>query len=57
MSDKYCRRCKSKLTACPTCKGKGTTYQGTIWGGYSDKPCPNCKGSGKICPNHGNNWG
>jgi DnaJ-class molecular chaperone len=26
MGDEYCRRCKSKLATCPTCKGKGTTY-------------------------------
>lgn len=56
MGDEYCRKCKSKLATCPTCKGKGMTYQGGILGG-SNKPCPNCKGTGKLCPKHGNNWG
>lgn len=50
MSDKYCSKCRSKLSECPTCHGKGTTYQG---GGLltsgSQKPCPNCKGIGGIC--------
>ena len=56
MADEYCRKCKVKLTTCPTCKGKGTTDQGgalTI----KHKPCPNCNGTGKLCPSHGSNWG
>jgi len=57
MDDEYCRKCKSKLVTCPTCKGKGTTYQGSIGSGYSDKPCPNCKGTGRLCPKHGYDWG
>jgi DnaJ-class molecular chaperone len=57
MADEYCRKCKARLTTCPTCKGKGTTMQGSAFWGYSEKPCPNCKGSGKICPRHGHDWG
>lgn len=56
MGDEYCKKCKSKLATCPTCKGKGMTYQGGILGG-SNKSCPNCKGTGKLCPKHGNDWG
>lgn len=57
MADKYCRKCKSKLTKCPKCKGKGTTSQGSVLSGYSQKPCPNCNGTGKLCPKHGYDWG
>ncbi len=57
MSDDYCKKCKSKLTICPTCKGKGTVYKGSLMSGSGDKPCPNCNGTGKLCPKHGNNWG
>jgi DnaJ-class molecular chaperone len=57
MADEYCRKCKARLTTCLTCKGKGTTMQGSAFWGYSEKPCPNCKGSGKICPRHGHDWG
>ncbi len=57
MSSEYCKKCQAKLVTCPTCKGKGTTYQGGLLLGSSNKPCPNCKGTGKLCPKHGNNWG
>lgn len=56
MGDEYCRKCRSRLSTCPTCKGKGVTDQGgplTI----SHKSCPNCKGTGKLCPKHGNDHG
>ena len=58
MSNDYCNKCRSQLKACPTCKGKGTTYQSSgILSGGSQKPCPNCNGLGKLCPKHGNNHG
>jgi hypothetical protein len=55
MGDEYCRKCSSRLTTCPTCSGKGTTYQGGLFG--SERPCPNCRGTGKLCPRHGYDWG
>jgi len=57
MSNEYCKKCKSKLTICPTCKGKGVVYEGSLLSGYSKKPCPNCRGTGKLCPRHGYDWG
>lgn len=57
MSNEYCKKCRSRLTICPTCKGKGIVYEGGLLGGYSKKPCPNCKGTGKLCPRHGYDWG
>jgi len=51
MSDEYCRKCKSKLATCPTCKGKGTTKQGGTFSGYSDKPCPNRSQSAILTQN------
>jgi len=58
MVDQYCRKCKSKLTPCPTCAGKGTIKKNM--GAFSagkEVPCPNCNGTAKLCPRHGNNWG
>ena len=57
MADEHCRKCNSKLTTCPTCKGKGTVYSGGMLDGYPKKSCPNCKGTGKLCPRHGYDWG
>ena len=57
MGDEYCKKCKSKLTTCAKCQGKGVVYEGDFIFGYSEKPCPVCKGTGKICPKHGNDWG
>jgi DnaJ-class molecular chaperone len=56
MGDQYCSKCKSRLSTCPTCKGKGTTDQGGVFT-TSHKSCPNCKGTGKICPKHGHDHG
>jgi DnaJ-class molecular chaperone len=56
MSDEYCNKCKSKLATCPTCNGKGMVVEFGILT-HSDKSCPNCRGTGKLCPQHGNNWG
>ncbi|HOV32147.1 MAG TPA: hypothetical protein PLX23_02135 [Candidatus Hydrogenedens sp.] len=56
MADEHCRKCNSRLTTCPTCKGKGTVYSGNIFGD-PQKSCPNCKGTGKLCPRHGYDWG
>lgn len=57
MGDEYCKKCKSKLTTCAKCKGKGVVVEGDFFSGYSEKPCPVCKGTGKLCPKHGNDWG
>lgn len=54
--DEYCRKCRSKLTTCPTCKGKGMISEESLLT-ISHKPCPNCKGTGKLCPKHGYDWG
>jgi DnaJ-class molecular chaperone len=56
MTNESCRKCKSGLSTCPTCKGKGTTDQGGAFT-VSHRLCPNCKGTGKLCPKHGNDWG
>jgi DnaJ-class molecular chaperone len=58
MAEEYCRRCKSKLTKCPTCEGKGIVreYRGFL-SSSAEKQCKNCNGTGKLCPKHGNDWG
>ncbi len=59
MSD-YCRKCKSRLSNCPRCNGKGTVVK-SGWVGLGpvqrEESCPNCRGTGKICPEHGYNHG
>lgn len=57
MSNEYCQKCHSRLATCPKCEGEGTTLQGGVFSGYSERPCPNCNGTGKICPRHGYDWG
>ena len=52
----HCRKCKSRLVTCPTCKGKGTTDQGNFYT-VSHRPCPNCNETGNLCPRHGHDHG
>ncbi len=57
MADEYCRKCKSRLTTCPTCKGKGTVLKDLgLLSGTGERPCKNCNGTGKLCPKHGSDW-
>jgi DnaJ-class molecular chaperone len=55
MSD-YCHKCKSRLSTCPTCKGKGMLSKSTVFTTSSER-CPNCAGTGQLCPRHGNDHG
>lgn len=57
MADEYCMKCKSRLTTCPTCKGKGTVLKDLgLVPGTGERPCKNCDGTGKLCPKHGSDW-
>lgn len=56
--DKYCRKCRERLTECPTCKGKGMMFKpGGFFTSSKEEPCPNCNGTGKLCARHGRDWG
>ncbi len=55
MSDKYCSKCKKRLTTCPTCHGKGMVDDSSVFMSRK-KSCPNCNGTGHLCPRHGNDY-
>ena len=55
MGENYCGKCNKKLVTCPTCKGKGVVWK-TYGLSGSNKQCENCNGTGKLCPQHGNNY-